>query len=557
MPKQGSSRAGIAARTALFSILIQLPLLASASPLVDSGGQAESFDPSADGRRGTEASPARIQGLQAAIEEAKLTASDGSAGDLFGYAVSLSGDRALIGAIQDDQNGSNSGAAYVFEFDGAGWSQTAKLTPSDGAANEGFGFSVGLAEDRALVSARFNDEGGVAAGAVYVFEFNGIDWVETAKLTPGDGAGGDLFGHALSLSGDRVLVGARDDDTDLVGAGSAYVFEFDGSSWVETAKLTASDAGASDQFGQAVSLSGDRALVGASNNDESGNGAGAAYVFEFDGTTWNQVAKLLASDGSEFDFFGISVSLFGDRVAVGADREDAAASNAGAVYVFEHDGSGWIETAKLLASDGALDDRFGISTDLQADRLFVGAYLDDDTATDTGAVYVFDFDAGSWSETARLSAADAGSGDRLGVSVAASGHRILAGAYFDDDVGINEGSAYLFAFNRPPVAQDDALIAVVDTPLAANVFAGNGNGFDVDPDGDSLVVQSPGSFTAGGIGGTVDLAGNGDFTYTPPSGVLGIATFDYTIEDPGGVTDSATVTIDVRMVEIFEDRFES
>jgi len=540
---------------ALFSLLSVAPALAAARQAGNPTGLPGPATITTALGASVDLSPVRSNGLQGAFTEAKFSATDGSSGDLFGYDVSVFGDRALIGSIQDDDNGSNSGAAYVFEFDGTDWNQSAKLTPVDGAANDGFGFSVSLADDRAFVSARFNAEGGVAAGAVYVFEFNGTNWIETAKLTPSDGAGGDLFGHDLSWSGNRLVIGARDDDTAFLGSGSAYVFEFDGMSWVERAKLTASDAAASDQFGQAVSVSGDRIAVGASNRDEGGNGAGAVYLLEYDGNTWNETAKLLASDATEFDFFGFSVSLSGDRLLVGADREDALGSNAGAAYVFDFDGTNWNETDKLLASDGSADDRFGTSVDLLADRLVVGAYLSDGAVVDAGAAYVFDFDGTDWSETARLAASDAGVGDRLGVSVSASDNRVLAGAYFDDDDGSNSGSAYVFAFNQPPIAENDAFIAILDTPLTASLFVDNGNGPDSDPDGDSFVVQAPGNFTADGIGGTVDLSANGDFTYAPPAGVLGIANFEYTIVDPSGASDLATVTIDVRAVEVFGDRF--
>ena len=141
-------------------------------------------------------------------EVAKLTASDGAEFDKFGFSVSLSGDRALVGAIRDDDNGNRSGSAYVFDFNGTTWSETAKLTASDGAAGDEFGGSVSLSGDRALVGAAFDDDNGQNSGSAYVFDFNGTAWSETAKLTASDVAAGDAFSFSLSLSGDRVLVGA-------------------------------------------------------------------------------------------------------------------------------------------------------------------------------------------------------------------------------------------------------------------------------------------------------------------------------------------------------------
>jgi hypothetical protein len=138
----------------------------------------------------------------------------------------LSGDRALVGAIFDDDSGDDSGSAYVFDFDGTTWSQAAKLTPDDGAASDIFGRSVSLSGDRALVGAFWDDDNGGNSGSAYVFDFDGTTWSQSAKLTPDDGAASDQFGYSVSLSGHRALVGAFLDDDNGDNSGSAYVFEF-------------------------------------------------------------------------------------------------------------------------------------------------------------------------------------------------------------------------------------------------------------------------------------------------------------------------------------------
>ena len=310
--------------------------------------------------------------------ETKLTADDGVAGDQLGWAVAVEGDRALAGA---PFNAAGQSAAYVFAYDGTDWAQDAKLTATNGEAFDTFGWSVAIDGDRAFVGAPFG--GSFFQGAAYVFEYDGTAWTQQAKLTALDGASFDSFGQSVSIDGDRALVGAFGDDS---GAGAAYVFEYDGTAWTQQAKLTPTDAEAFDFFGQSVSLDGDRALVGATLDDDNGSGSGSAYVFAFNGAAWSQQAKLLASDGEAFDDFGTSVALHGDRALVGAVAEDENGASAGSAYVFAFDGAVWTEEAKLLAADGAADDFYGISVALAEGRAVVGS---PGTAGTAGAAYAY------------------------------------------------------------------------------------------------------------------------------------------------------------------------
>ncbi len=319
------------------------------------------------------------------VQTAKLLASDGAEGDVFGISVAISGDRVAVGArAADGAQTDDIGAAYVFDWDGVEWKET-KLLPSDGAEDDFFGISVAVSGDRAVVGAARNDESAFDAGAAYVFEWDGVKWAETAKLLASDGDGGDWFGNSVAMSGDRLVVGAPK-ASDLVGA--AYVFDWDGARWVETAKLLASDGEFNDNFGS-VAVSGDRVLVGASLGDNAeGKGTGAAYIFEWDGTKWVETAKLLASDGQEFDQFGVPVALSGDRAAVGAGLHAEKGNESGAAYVYDWDGTKWVET-KLVASDGDTADNFG-SVALSADAVLVGAPGDEGKGALSGSVYVFE-----------------------------------------------------------------------------------------------------------------------------------------------------------------------
>jgi hypothetical protein len=217
--------------------------------------------------------------------QARLHAADGAAGDQFGYSVAISGDTAMITASPDDDdvNGIDSGSAYVFTRSGTTWSQQAKLTSSDGAAGDLFGVRVALSGDTALIGAHFDDDNGEESGSAYVFVRSGTAWSQQAKLAASDGAAGDWFGYSVALSGDTALIGAGSVDNSAgdVDSGSAYVFTRSGTIWREHAKLTAFDGAAGDQFGGKVALSADTALIGARLDDDEVKGvdSGSAYVF--------------------------------------------------------------------------------------------------------------------------------------------------------------------------------------------------------------------------------------------------------------------------------------
>jgi hypothetical protein len=313
------------------------------------------------------------------VEEQKLVASGGAEPGKFGSSVSLDGDRILVGAYGA---ASFRGAAHVFVKSGDGWVEEQELVAKDGAAGENFGYAVSLAGDRALVGAH---GGGAARGAAHVFVRSGGAWIEEQRLVVSDGAADDAFGWSVSLSGDRALVGAPGND----GArGAAYVFVRSGGAWTEESKLVANDGAAFDNFGNAVSLAGERALVGAYWDDDF---RGAAYVFLKTGSSWTEEQKLVASDGAA-SRFGNAVSLAGDRALIGAF---AYQDGRGAVHVFSRDGA-WTEEQRLVASDGQAE-LFAWSVALAGDRALVGAIYKDQLR---GAAYVYSLgvensDAGS------------------------------------------------------------------------------------------------------------------------------------------------------------------
>jgi hypothetical protein len=385
------------------------------------------------------------------VEVAKITASDAEADDYFGFSVAISGERIIVGAKLEDAGGSSAGAAYIFESGSTGiWSEVTKIMASDREPFDQFGTSVAIDGDRIIVGANRESSGGLEAGAAYIFEHDSIgNWTEVAKIMAADAQPADMFGEAVAISGDRAIVGARFEDSAGTDAGAAYIFERDASgNWSEVAKLMASDAEQIDWFGYAVAIDGSYAIVGAYREDTGGPDTGAAYIFERDAAgNWNEVTKIQASDKETGDWFGYSVAINGNKAIVGAHGEDTGGGDAGAAYIFERDDTGnWNEVAKIQASDKETFEYFGASVSISNNRAIVGAYREDSGATDAGAAYIFERDAaGNWNEATKLQASDKESNDWFGYSVAISEHRAVVGAYLEDSGGFDAGAAYIFA----------------------------------------------------------------------------------------------------------------
>jgi|ETNmetMinimDraft_21_1059911.scaffolds.fasta_scaffold01713_9 prepilin-type N-terminal cleavage/methylation domain-containing protein len=377
-------------------------------------------------------------------ESAILLASDAAASDRFGVDIAVHGDVAVIGAYTNSDAGAESGSAYVFTRSGTTWTEQAKLTASDAAAGDRFGYTVSVSGETVVVGANGDSDQGVGTGAAYVFTRSGSTWTEQAKLTASDAAGNDRFGYDVALSGDTVVIGSYWDDVGGTDSGSAYVFTRSGTTWTEQAKLTASDAAASDNFGRNVDIHNETAVVGAYWNDDAGSNSGSAYVFTRSGTTWTEQAKLTASDAETNDRFGNSVAISDDSVVIGAYTESGIGASSGSAYVFTRSGSTWTEQAKLLASDTEAGDQFGGSVAMNGDTVAVGATSNDDAGSSSGSAYVFTRSGTTWTEQAKLTASDAAASDLFGGSVAMNGDTLLVGATLNDDAGSSSGSAYVF-----------------------------------------------------------------------------------------------------------------
>ncbi len=310
-------------------------------------------------------------------EDLKLLANDRAAGDGFGYSIAIDNGIVAVGAVWYV---GFSGSAYL--FDSSTGAQIAQLLPNDGATADRFGFSIAIDNGIVAIGARGDDDNGTSSGSAYVFDAS--TGVQIAKLLPSDGAQGDDFGTSIAIDRGVVAVGAPLDDDNGDRSGSAYVF--DASTGAQIAKLLPSDGATFDIFGISIAIDNGLVAVGAHGNDDNGSSSGSAYVF--DALTGAQIAKLLPSDGAAEDSFGFSIAIDNGLVAVGAHGNDDNGSGSGSAYVF--DASSGAQIAKLLPSDGAAEDRFGNAIAIDNGIVTVGAYLDDDNGEESGSAYVFD-----------------------------------------------------------------------------------------------------------------------------------------------------------------------
>lgn len=382
-------------------------------------------------------------------ELAKVLASDGEVNDSFGRSVSVHGNVAVIGAAYNSQVALWAGAAYVFRYDGVEWLLEAKLTASDGLEYDRFGYSVAIWDDVILVGAPGVDEGGEDAGAAYVFRYSGGTWDEEVKLpdTGGNDRGaGARFGCSASLHEDVAVIGAYLAMEGPTQNGAAYTYRYDGMNWASEAILVASDGAETDAFGWSVSVFNEVAVVGAFRNDVNGVDSGAAYVFGCDAYSWCEVAVLRASDGQADDWFGVSVAAGDGVIAVGASASDENGDDSGSVYIYRYDGLHWNEQTEIAPSDPDVEDGFGwaVSLSSSGQSLLVGAPFNDDEGLETGSAYLFRDDGTEWFEYAKLAFSDPAAGDNLGCAVSLRDDVAVIGAFGDQDNGALSGSAYLF-----------------------------------------------------------------------------------------------------------------
>ena len=390
-------------------------------------------------------------------QHTKLVAADRSGGDQLGFAVAIDANKneVIAGAPKQDAGGLSSGAAYIFEQrEDASWVESTKLSDGETASEDQFGVSVAISGNFAISGAQQDDDIAPNAGAAYIFERSGVLWLQRTKLTVDDAQAGDLFGNAVAMDGETVLVGAPGVDDAGPEAGAAYVFVKVGEEWIQQAKLIGDDLEIFDRFGSAVTVHGDTAIIGAYGKDEIGTDSGAAYVFVRSGASWTQQAKLTHRGSVPGDLFGFAVGVYEDNALIGAYRSDAAGPDSGAAYLFTRNGRTWTQDLLLMPNDISIGDEFGYSVNLTKGAAIIGAPKEDRHLDDVGAAYVFVETRDSWVQQAKLGASDADTGDEFGSAVAIHEDTAIVGAWKDnhpladthDDpaLQLDKGAAYSF-----------------------------------------------------------------------------------------------------------------
>ncbi len=372
----------------------------------------------------TELSTGKTWGTSSVTEIYATTGSDSSPGDEFGYSVDVFGDYAIAGArFGAPQFGyPQEGEAYVFKKNGAKWTEEAVLTADDGEEFDNFGSSVSISDEYAIVGAP-----GIFGGAAYVFNRNGSSWTQEETLIP---SGNDALyeSNSISISGNRVIIG---------GFGKAYVFKRESNTvWTEEAILTASESQNGDYFGRSVSISDEYAIVGAWGADAF---QGAAYIFKRNDTAWTEEARLVSSDGTGGDNFGRALDLSGDYAVIGA--AGSGELDQGKAYIFKRNGIIWTEVAHLNNAHNAEDDHFGWSVSISGNHVIVGSLVGERAS-------VFKRLGSVWREQAVLNFTDGAPNETFGKSVAIYHYRAIVSAAIIDFGGGNMIQEKVYFFGQ-------------------------------------------------------------------------------------------------------------
>lgn len=455
-----------------------------------------------------------------------------SSDDAYGFAVSVYGNYAVVGAPKEDENASgkstlkDAGAAYILHFADGSWKQVKKICPSARAAQNNFGFSVSISGSYVVVGAYTEDRTGLGlftlddAGAAYIFQKDqgGEDnWGEVKRITASVPGASDEFGYSVAVSGDYVVVGALLDSQDGAEAntksqaGSAYIFKKDqggANNWGQLKKIAASDRAVTDLFGVSVAISGDNIIVGAYLDDIINSGgttvwdAGSAYIFnKLQGGTdnWGQVKKVTATTLVENGAFGKSVAVSGDNLIVGSEKD------AGTAYIYSRNKGGanvWGAVKKLAAATPASTDNFGHSVSINGDYAIVGAPFESQNSNEenmvnrSGSAYIFKRNLGSadnWGQVKKITASYRQENDAFGSSVAIYGQNVLVGASDEDDDEAEgnalSGAGSAYVFNAASGGTDNW--GFVRKMIMEDMTPGDNFGYSVSISGKYAIVGAP------------------------------------------------------------------
>jgi len=382
-------------------------------------------------------------------EIARLVAPDAENTGGFAKSVAIDGNTVVVAASSWKREGAMVGAVYVYELQTDAWINTALLTLPDAQPGEFFGASVAVSRDTIVIGATGEDvDGWRHAGAVYVFDRDGADWVQSARITSNSPYGQDRFGLPVAIDGDLIAVAATGDDNIFPNAGAVYLFRNIDGAWIQVASLVPSDIAQSLGIADSIAIHGNTVAIGMRRAIVDGYPRGSVAVFESVGVEWRQVARLTAHNPASDDLFGMSISIDGDQMVVGAPGDDDFADSAGAATLFRKVNGHWEYAETLYSPEPQKEEFFGWSVAVEGDRLIASAqgYDEPDFASSVGAAYLFRNLNNRWVETARLLASD----------------RHYADSFSEGGVGLSEnvavvgcswhqplGTAYLYDVTAP------------------------------------------------------------------------------------------------------------
>lgn len=366
----------------------------------------------------------------------------------FGRGVAIAGSAVVVACPREGDGGTAGGTAHVFGESKRGWRRTQRIRSTTPDAHDHFACAI-AADGTRIVVGRDRAEGGSGStggffGAATVYRRVGLHFQQEADLTHPTPAAGDEFGAAVAIHGALIAVGSPRDDEGATDAGSVHLWALRDGTWMPEGELRAPDPHVADWFGSAVAVHGDWVAVGAYGADPQGEKSGAVYLFQRGESGWSLQMKLAPRELKAGDWFGFSLSIDGNWLAVGAPRDDSAAESSGSVRLFEHRGDEWLMSATLLPPAGSVTAWFGYALALDRDRLLIGAPGDDTGADSAGIATLFERRNGNWVARAQLAASSPRPEERFGSSVDLRDDRMMVGRYASEDEPVGMPKAWLF-----------------------------------------------------------------------------------------------------------------
>ena len=362
----------------------------------------------------------------------------------FGGKVSCFNNYIVSTNPNEDNGANNSGAIYVHYFTGSSWVQQAKLSASDPASNAYLGSDVAIYGNYIVVGDYQKDEVGIDSGAAYIYKKTTTGWEYSQKLMPSVLRQFSQFGYSVALNDKFLIVAARGHDS---YKGRIFVYELQNGIWILSQNFSSIAANDGDYFGESIALFETTLVVGATSSHTEIVSGGAAFIFEHNGSSWSQTNKLIASDGSLGDFFGAAVDIFQDKIIVGAHGNDQYATNSGSVYIFEKSGSSWIAQTRIERSStyAQANSFYGSSVAIRGEYALIGAFGSYANIQYPGEAYLYKKVGSSWTLVKRITSSSIGVNAGFGKDVAlCSTHALISAPHDTNSSSTISGSVFIY-----------------------------------------------------------------------------------------------------------------